>query len=84
MSKRKLLSNNISKILLELDSMAEFFGVKNSEYYIKIIQLLTEWKAQSIVTEGMTEKNKEFEYLDDEEVMLKVKNFVEAKYEKGD
>lgn len=62
MARRKLLSNDIEKMIKQLNSFAEQYGVKNAKEFWRLEKTLSEWKISCLVEEALTPKGETVTY----------------------
>lgn len=62
MARRKLLSNDIEKMIKQLNSFAEQYDVKNAKEFWRLEKTLSEWKISCLVEEALTPKGENVTY----------------------
>ena len=62
MARRKLLSNDLEKIIKKVDDLLDHYDIKEVKEFKQVRKLLADWKISCIVEEELTPKGEKVVY----------------------
>ena len=62
---KKLLSKDLDKLLVKLETIGSYYGVKKTPEYKKLEDVMSKWKIDCVIEEQLTPRGKPIMYYSD-------------------